>query len=155
FVVDASGGKLYVDGFLKGSLPWAGTPGAPTTSQPLHIAHYPQGASTGEYLPGVLDDVRIYSRALSPAEVSELYAATTSTFAFTDDPLIAQSTITKAAHITELRSAIGSLRALNNLAAFTWTDPTLAPGTTPFRTLHVLELRTALNQVYQALGSAV
>src|SRR2546427_2507027 len=46
------------------SLPWAGTPGAPTTSQPLHIAHYPQGASTGEYLPGLLDDVRIYSRAL-------------------------------------------------------------------------------------------
>jgi len=155
FVVDASGGKLYVDGFLKGSLPWAGTPGAPTTSQPLHLAHYPQGASSGEYLPGVLDDVRIYNRALSPTEVSELYAATASTFAFTDDPLIPQSIVIKAAHITELRSAIASLRALSTLAPFTWTDPTLTPGTTPFRTLHVLELRTALNQVYQSLGRAV
>ncbi len=73
YVVDASGGKLYVDGVQKGSLPWTGTAGAPTTVQPVHIAHYPGAFGGAEYLPGVLDDVRIYNRALSAADVLSLY----------------------------------------------------------------------------------
>ena len=31
FVVDTAGGALYVDGALKASQPWTGTPGPPTT----------------------------------------------------------------------------------------------------------------------------
>ena len=75
--------------------------------------------------------------------------------AFTDDPLVAQTTAVKAVHIVELRTAIASLRTRNGLPAFTWTDATLTPGTSPFKAVHILEVRTALNQVYQALGRSL
>jgi len=72
FVVDAAGGGLYVDGVLKGSQPWMGTAGAPTTTQDVRLGHYP-GATGGGYLPGLVDEVRIYDRALTAAEVSLLF----------------------------------------------------------------------------------
>ena len=169
FVVDASGGKLYVDGFLKGSLPWAGTPGAPSTSQPLHLAHYPQGASSGEYLPGVLDDVRIYNRALSPTEVSELYAATASTFAFTDDPLhnyhdnlgkfpylrsgggqnrhswalLLTPYIEQDAIYQTFKNPITGVSQTDGFNNFTATDPTIVAGQM-VRAVHIAELRAAV-----------
>ena len=77
--------------------------------------------------------------------------ATSFSGSFTDDPLLVQTTVIKAVHITELRSAIDSLRELNRLPAFAWTDSTITPGTTPISAVHVLELRTALDEVYQAL----
>jgi fibronectin type III domain protein/Big-like domain-containing protein len=73
-------------------------------------------------------------------------------FTFTDDPLVAQSTLIRAGHITELRAAIDSVRAVRGLAAFAWTDPTLTPGSTPVSVIHLVELRTALNEVYQVAG---
>lgn len=76
-------------------------------------------------------------------------------FTFTDDPLVAQSTPVKAAHLTELRSAINSARTSRGLAAFSWTDPTITPGSTWVRAIHLTELRTALNQAYQAAGRQV
>jgi hypothetical protein len=74
YAVDAAGGRLYVDAVLKASLGWTGVSGAPTTTQPVHIAHYPGAFGGAEYLPGALDDVRIYNRALSVAEISALYS---------------------------------------------------------------------------------
>jgi hypothetical protein len=71
FIVDASGGRLFVDGTLRASRPWTGTPGATTTTQGLSLAQYPGTASP--CLPGRLDDVRIYNRALSPGDVSSLF----------------------------------------------------------------------------------
>jgi hypothetical protein len=71
FVVDAAGGRLFVDGVQQGSVLWRGTPGAATTTQPVSLARYP-GASAGHF-PGLLDDVRIYNRALSGQEIQELY----------------------------------------------------------------------------------
>ena len=62
FVVDASGGKFYVDGLPQAALPWTGTPGAPTTTQELQIGHYP-GLASGGFFAGVIDDVRIWSNA--------------------------------------------------------------------------------------------
>jgi hypothetical protein len=61
----------------------------------------------------------------------------------------------KAAHITELRSAINAARARNALAAAVWTDPTLSAGATMIKAVHILELRTALNQVYTKRGLAL
>jgi len=75
YVVGASGGALYVDGVLKGTQGWTGIAGAPTTAQPIHIAHYPGAYGGVPYWPGVVDDVRIYNRALSALEVSALYSA--------------------------------------------------------------------------------
>jgi concanavalin A-like lectin/glucanase superfamily protein/Big-like domain-containing protein len=72
FVVDASGGRLYVDGAQKGSRAWTGLPGKATTAQDVHLGHYP-GVSGTPYLPGAVDEVRIYSRALSASEVLQLY----------------------------------------------------------------------------------
>ncbi len=72
----------------------------------------------------------------------------TATFSqvFTDPTLTAQSTIIKAVHFSELRSAINTLRAVNSLAAFGWTDPTLTAGTTSAKKVHMDELRQALNE---------
>jgi hypothetical protein len=75
FVVDAAGGRLYVDGALAGSIAWTGTPGAPSTTQPLHLARYPRGFGGAEYFSGLLDDARIYNRALTAEEVQNLYLA--------------------------------------------------------------------------------
>src|SRR2546425_6115264 len=82
--------------------------------------------------------------------------AVTATFAissisFTDSPLVTQSTVVKAVHITELRTAINAARTRNGLAASTWTDPTLTARSTTLKAVHITELRTALNQVYTKL----
>jgi hypothetical protein len=63
-VVDTAGGRLYVDGVQRASRPWTGVAGAPTTGQELRLGDY-----NGARLPGAIDDLRIYSRALSDAEV--------------------------------------------------------------------------------------
>jgi Bacterial Ig domain len=76
----------------------------------------------------------------------------TVTFTFTDDPVAAHSTEIKAAHFTELRTAVNSLRAALGLAPTVWTDPTLVPGNTRVRAIHLTELRNALSQAYQAAG---
>jgi hydrazine synthase alpha subunit-like protein/fibronectin type III domain protein len=73
------------------------------------------------------------------------------TFAFTDDPLIVQSTRIKAIHFTELRQAVNALRAAAGLAAATFTDPTITTATI-VKAVHEQELRTALNQARAALG---
>ncbi len=72
YVVDASGARLYVDGVSRTSLGWTGSPGAPSTTQPLQIGRYPN-APPPAFFPGLVDDVRIYGRALSAAEALELY----------------------------------------------------------------------------------
>src|SRR5439155_1710243 len=41
FVVDASGGRLYVDGAQKAVRPWTGTPGPATTTAGLSLGRYP------------------------------------------------------------------------------------------------------------------
>jgi hypothetical protein len=73
-VVDGSGGELYVDGALKASEPWTGTAGAPTTTQDVHLGHYPGAFGGAEYLPAAIDEIRIYDRALGADEVSALFA---------------------------------------------------------------------------------
>jgi hypothetical protein len=70
FVVDAAGGRLYVDGVQKTARVWTGTAGGPSTVQNLSLGQYPGTAQP--YFSGVLDDVRIYPRALSAAEAAGL-----------------------------------------------------------------------------------
>jgi hypothetical protein len=73
FVVDAAGGRLYVDGVQKGSRPWTGLAGPPTTTAAVHLGHYPGAAGTTPYLPGAIDGLRLYNRALGASEVQRLY----------------------------------------------------------------------------------
>jgi len=78
----------------------------------------------------------------------------TATFSktFTDDPLAAGVTSVKAAHITELRESINTLRSNSALLAFSFTDSTLTVGTTQAKGVHITDLRTGLNGVYDAKG---
>jgi len=71
FVVDASQAQLYLDGTLRTTQPWTGSPGATSTTQPLSLARYP-GATPTSFLPGSIDDARLYNRALTQAEISAL-----------------------------------------------------------------------------------
>jgi hypothetical protein len=73
---------------------------------------------------------------------------------FTDNPLVAQTSVIKIVHIAELRTTIAMARARNRLAAFTWGE-TLTAATTTIKAAHITEMRTAINQIYQALGRSV
>jgi hypothetical protein len=68
-VVDAAGGRLYVDAVVVASLPWRGTPGSSTTTAPLQFGRYDLGPAT---LPGQIDEVSIWSVALSDDDISAL-----------------------------------------------------------------------------------
>ncbi|CUU01438.1 Disaggregatase related [Armatimonadetes bacterium GBS] len=62
FTVDASGGRLYVDGVLNASRPWTGSPGACTTTTPLMIGRYP-GTPLNGHFDGEIDEVKLWNRA--------------------------------------------------------------------------------------------
>lgn len=84
-----------------------------------------------------------------PSAFSNVDLATT--VVFTDDPLSAGLVI-KAAHLTQLRTAVNAVRATANLSQVGWTDP--LPQGVPIRAQHMLELRSNLNPALTALGMA-
>jgi hypothetical protein len=71
---------------------------------------------------------------------------------FTDDPLIAGTTLIKAVHLTELRSRVDAIRVAKGLAAYAWSDPWLTAGATSIRAQHIVDVRAALAQAYVAAG---
>ncbi len=75
FVVDATGGRLYVDGAPRASRAWTGTAGPSTTLEPLRLGYYPGLARGSHYFAGALDDVRLYNQALSADDIEALYRA--------------------------------------------------------------------------------
>lgn len=73
------------------------------------------------------------------------------TVIYTDPTLTAGSTPLKAAHVTELRTAVNAVRTLAGTAIPTFTDPTLTSAT-PARSVHITELRTNLDTARAALA---
>jgi hypothetical protein len=73
--------------------------------------------------------------------------------AFTDNPLMADSTVVKAQHVAELRQAVNAVRTTANLPAAIWTDTALSGVTV--KAVHVQELRMNLDQALSALGLTV
>jgi parallel beta helix pectate lyase-like protein/List-Bact-rpt repeat protein len=71
---------------------------------------------------------------------------------FADQTLTPRSSVVRAAHFTELRGAIDTLRSRQGLAGFGWTDPSLAAGATTIKRVHLVELRAAVAAVYSARG---
>ena len=69
-VIDASGGKIYVDGNLISSHPWTGIAGPSNNNVPLKIGG---GGAPGTWYKGLIDDVGIWNRALNQQEVTNLY----------------------------------------------------------------------------------
>ncbi len=66
--VDASGGKLYLDGVLIGTGVWSGG-AAPAGAAPFLIGNLQPG---GEFLQGQVDEVTLWNRSLGGAEVNNL-----------------------------------------------------------------------------------
>ena len=78
---------------------------------------------------------------------SNIDSATTTVFT---DPLLAVGGVVKAAHFTELRTAVNAMRASAGLAPQVFTDSTL----TTIKAVHLTELRTALNAARAEIGLA-
>ena len=64
-VVDTNGGRLYLDGTLKSTLAWTGTPGPTTTGNSLLFGQYPGDS----FFSGQLDEVSIWNTALTTAQI--------------------------------------------------------------------------------------
>jgi len=146
---DSAALRLYVNGVQVSSV--ARTAPITTSTNPLQIGG---NSLFGQFFQGTIDDVRVYNRALSQAEIQTDMGRPVgaASFTFTNDPLGAQNMAVKVLHITELRAAINTVRTARGMSAFTWTDSTLTVGSSRIKAVHVTELRTALNQAYQAVG---
>lgn len=68
FVVDATGGRAFLDGSLVGTAPWEGSPGAVTSTDPLRFGAYP--GEGGLFYRGDLDEVAVWNRALTADEIN-------------------------------------------------------------------------------------
>jgi parallel beta helix pectate lyase-like protein/List-Bact-rpt repeat protein len=73
---------------------------------------------------------------------------------FTDSTLTPFASVIRAIHVTELRSAIDTLRARQGLAAIGWADSAIAANATVVKRTHLAELRSAIAAVYAARGLA-
>jgi hypothetical protein len=63
---------------------------------------------------------------------------------FAWSPLAAAGNPILAAHLTELRAALGQVYTSMGRSAPAYTDPVLTPGVTPMKAVHVMELRDAV-----------
>jgi hypothetical protein len=68
----STGKKIYINGVLDAS---SAQSGIFSLSQPITIGYSPMFAGGQNYFAGAIDEVRVYSRALSAAEVKQLYNA--------------------------------------------------------------------------------
>ncbi len=85
----------------------------------------------------------------NPSSFSTPDAATT--IVFTDETLVSGTTLVQAAHVTELRTAVNSIRACALLSPLTFTDTPLTTAT-PIRKAHIDELRAGLTAARTPLG---
>jgi hypothetical protein len=74
---------------------------------------------------------------------------------FTDDPLIVSSTLVKAIHVVDLRTAVNAVRFLSTelgapLPPYPFTDGSLP--SVAIKKVHITELRTALGEARATLG---
>lgn len=70
---DSSGGRLYVDGQQVAARGWSGSSNPSTSSLGLLIGETLSQQGSRRNFKGSIDDVRVYGRALSVAEVKALY----------------------------------------------------------------------------------
>jgi RHS repeat-associated protein len=75
-----------------------------------------------------------------------------SAFSFSDDPLVVGTTIIKATHLSELRTAVNQARTHAGLAAASWAE-SVSAGVT-IKASHITELRVRLDEARTALGLA-
>ena len=92
-----------------------------------------------------------YSSACnSSGDYADSDEALATTVMFTDDPLTAGATTLKAAHISELRTAVDAVRTSAGLGGATWTDTSLSGVVA--KAVHITELRSNLGAALSELG---
>lgn len=92
--------------------------------------------------------IRTVDGAAAVSPFSNVDAATT--IAFTDDPVVALSTLIKAVHFQQLRMAVNEMRAAGGLTRLD-VDNTVSAGMV-VRDEHLIALRTGLNEARTAIG---
>ncbi len=70
---DGTNTKIYIDGVLQNSVPYIGTP--QINNRDVHIGMWWGGGTAARFFNGLIEEVRIYNRALSADEVSANYQA--------------------------------------------------------------------------------
>jgi len=75
-----------------------------------------------------------------------------STYSYTDEPIVANSTPVRAIHITQLRTIIDAVRAASGLQSFSWTHPSLTAGSSIVAKEDVADLRSALDAALLNVG---
>ena len=92
-------------------------------------------------------------RAVNGGESGDSNIDLATTVIFTDDPLVASTTLVKAAHVTELRTAVNArCRTLASLGAGSYTDPSITATVTNVKAAHINDLRTAIDAARTALS---
>lgn len=133
YVVDAAGGRLYVDGELKDFLEWRGTPGAPTHPVNLTLGNAPLlPDGTGDaHFRGRMDEVRIWSLAMTDVEVR---ASMFSTLTGNEPGLVAYYNFNQSGGSILTNRAVtgsrfnGQLRGTSLPRWVDWGDPSQSPG---------------------------
>lgn len=135
------------------SVVWNGTIGA--TYEVVRIAAGAVSSTRGTSTSGTFTDtvtanaVYLYKvRAIAPSSTAFGVPDLATTIVFTDPALTAGSMI-RAAHFSEMRTAVNAVRSLLGLTAFAFTDATLTGST--IKLLHLTELRTLLNDARTSL----
>lgn len=97
---------------------------------------------------GLVPDTTYFYRIVAEATTSNTDLATT--IVFTDDPIVAASTVIKAVHFTQLLTGVNALRAAASLPAVAFSDP-VSPGS-PVQASQMSTLRNGIGEAYTALG---
>jgi len=101
YTADSSGQKVYVNGVLDASV-------TTTVNLSASVAFIGRKHSGGGFFNGTVDDVRVYGRALTPAEISTLYAAgggTVATVVVTPPPADSATTVVASPSPTSTAAA--------------------------------------------------
>ncbi len=138
------------------SVTWNGTAGA--TYEVVRVGAGSTSTTIGTSTGGSLTDTTaaagtayLYKvHAIAPA-ASPFGAPDLATTVLFTDPTLVAGTAVKAAHFTELRTAVDAVRTLAGLSGGTYTDPTLTPGVTTVKAAHVTDLRSALDAARSTL----
>lgn len=139
------------------SITWSGTAGV--TYEVLRLAAGGASSTIGSSSSGSLTDTTASAntaymyqgRAIAPSVSGYSDPDLATTVIFTDPSLVVGTTVVKAAHFTELRTAVDAVRALAGLGVGSYTDPTLSPGVTLLMAKHFTDLRNALVAARNAL----
>ncbi len=100
FTVDATGGKLYINGILRASQSWTGAPGPTTQAQDVQLGRY-----ANNFLNGDLDEVSIWNVALSQSTIA---AAMSRRLATNENGLLAYWRFDEGSGITAADLASGA-----------------------------------------------